>query len=232
MASELIEPEQAFQFLLALVLIIFVWCAVHLFVLILAWIKSVMIAKKENPFFLDLRKDTSMPGKTIVLSAIKANPRNSVWFGHMWVVWPEPPPLAEGGAKEAGYYAHCKIAAARGLILSILSPLAIFFGQKPIDGVMRDDAGIGRDWQLMVQIDQSDYERALEIDSKWRRENRYAMRPGIGGKTYTCRDYVFEIASSIGLKPSKNNWAQFPPETFMNFLAENGLLARSTKFVF
>ena len=203
--------------------IIAIWCALHLLVLIISWLKSVMIAKTPEPFFIDLRKVKDKTGQQIILSAIKANPKNAVWFGHMWVVWPEAPPLAHDGAKEAGYYAYCKIAALRGLIFSILSPFALFFGQKPINGIMKDDAGTNRDWQLIVQIDDEDYNRAIEIDNAWRKENRYAMRPGIGGRTYTCRDYVFDIASVIGLKPNKRNWAQFPPETFMNFLENNGI---------
>lgn len=200
-----------------------VWCLLHLLVLGISWLKSVSIAPRDTAFSLDLRNDKTAIGRTIILSAIKANPAKSIWFGHMWVVWPEAPPLATDGAKEAGYYAQCKIAAARGLLLSVLSPLALLLGQRPIKGVMRDDAGVSRDWQLAVQVDEGDYWRAIQIDTKWRQEQQYSMRPAFRGRTYTCRDYVFEVANAIGLSLPKNNWAQFPPETFKAFLANNGI---------
>lgn len=196
-------------------------------ILIIAWLKShfLKICPNLNERVFDLRRDNTQSGKKLTFALMKAQPHKSFWFGHMWVIWPEAPPLASNGAREAGFYAQCKLKAAKYLVLSILSPIGPFTGQKPIEGVFLDDRNTDRHWQFHAIIDEATYQEALKIDTKWRLESRYALRPKIGGRTYSCRDYVFEIAQTIGLKRLPTNWAAFPAESFHQLLSMNAINA-------
>lgn len=206
--------------------------ALHIIILTISWIRSYFLEicpSIENQC-IDLRSDWSQQGRIIEVCAMKAQPVNSAWFGHMWVVWPEAPPLAKDGAKEAGFYAACKGKAAKYIISSILSPFWILTGKEPISGVFLDDKDTKRDWRFKLMVDEEAYARALEVDSVWRSESRYALLPKIGGRTFSCRDYVFEVVSALGIKKTPKNWAAFPPESFLKLLTMNGLeIKRSWK---
>lgn len=210
----------AFSIIAYLVLI-----ALHIIILAIAWIRSYFLEicpSVENQCF-DLRSDWLEQGRVIEVCAMKAQPANSAWFGHMWVVWPEAPPMAKDGAREAGFYAACKGKAAKYIISSILSPFWILTGKKPISGVFLDDKDTKRDWRFKLIVDEDAYVRALEVDSIWRGESRYALLPKIGGRTFSCRDYVFEVMLALGLEKTPKNWAAFPPESFLKLLTMNGM---------
>ena len=88
---------------------------------------------------------------------------------------------------------------------------------------MKNDEGLYRHWQLKIRVNDDQYKRAIAIDNKWRNQREYLLRPAINGQTITCRDYVFEIASAIGLKARSNDWAKFPPESFQELLELNNI---------
>lgn len=217
----------AFSFVAYLILI-----ALHILVLAIAWIRSYFleICPSIEQQCLDLRSDWTKQGQIIEVCAMKAQPKNSAWFGHMWIVWPEAPPLAKDGAKEAGFYASCKSKAAKYIVSSIISPFWILLGKEPISGVFLDDRNTKRDWRFKLIVDDDAYRRALEVDSVWRGESRYALLPKIGGRTFSCRDYVFEVVTALGIKKTPKNWVAFPPESFLKLLTMNGMkIKRSWK---
>ena len=61
-------------------------------------------------------------------------------------------------------------------------------------------------------------------DNTWRQEAQYCLRPPIGGRTISCRDYCFQIAQSFGLQVNFDKWADFPPISFHKFLIENKII--------
>ncbi len=207
------------------ILIVTLWIFLNFGFLFYKWLQSVLIPKSQEIHAIDLRKNKYEIGKIISICVVKANPFKNIWFGHIWIVWPEAPPLANGEC-EAGFYAHCRFEAAINLAISIISPLAIFFGQKPIKGIMRDDKGLHRDFQLNIQIDEECYQKAIQIDNLWRQEAKYCLRPPIGGQTISCRDYCFQIAQPFGLNVRFDKWADFPPISFHNFLIENKIIEK------
>lgn len=224
MVKSQIFVKRVWQGIFAMIMVCFLWCFANLSILAFSWLKSysMLVDDKPQTYYADIRHDMGQEGKTLIISAIKAQPDKKVWFGHIWVVWEDAPPLAHG-EKEAGYYAASKAQAARALIMSILSPAALVTGQKPIAGVMRNDEGLYRHWQLILRVDNAQYTRALMVDNKWRNQHDYLLRPAISGKTITCRDYVFEVAQAVGLKASPSEWDKFPPESFRELLEMNGI---------
>ena len=219
-----LSMQKIWKLVFAFTMVCLLWCLVNLSILAFSWVKSYSMEVHNTPetYVADLRHNKSQIGKTLIISAIKAQPDKKVWFGHIWVIWPDAPPLANG-EKEAGFYAKSKSEAAKSLIMSILSPLALFEGQKPIRGIMKNDEGLYRHWQLKIRVNEDQYARASAIDNKWRNQTNYLLRPSINGKTITCRDYVFEIADAIGLKAKRNDWAKFPPESFKELLEINNI---------
>lgn len=207
------------------ILFVFAWLVLNFSLLFYKWLESVLISHPTKIHSIDLRKKKDAIGKNVSICVVKANPFKNIWFGHIWVVWPEAPPLAKGEC-EAGFYAHCRFEAAINLAISIISPFAIFFGQKPIKGIMRDDKGLHRDFQLNIQIDEEYYQKAIQIDNLWRQESKYCLRPPIGGQTISCRDYCFQIAQSFGLNVRFDKWADFPPISFYNFLIDNKIIEK------
>lgn len=224
MKKSQIFVKRVWQGVFALITICFLWCFINLSILAFSWLKSYSMTVDNTPqtYYADIRNDKGQVGKTLIISAIKAQPDKKVWFGHIWVVWDKAPPHAHG-EKEAGFYAASKSQAARALILSIISPSALITGQKPIAGVMRNDEGLYRHWQLVLRVDNAQYARALLVDDKWRNQNQYLLRPSISGKTITCRDYVFEVAQAVGLKVKQNDWDKFPPESFAELVKLNNI---------
>ena len=224
MEKSQIFVKRVWQGVFTLITICFLWCFINLSILAFSWLKSYSMTVDDKPqtYYADMRHDKGQVGKTLIISAIKAQPDKKVWFGHIWVVWDKAPPHAHG-EKEAGFYAASKSQAARALILSIISPAALITGQKPIAGVMRNDEGLYRHWQLVLRVDDAQYARALLVDDKWRNQNKYLLRPSISGKTITCRDYVFEVAQAVGLKVKQNDWDKFPPESFSELVKLNNI---------
>lgn len=199
------------------------WAICGLSIVIFKWLKSYFLNINNKENYIDLRQNKEAQGKNIIISVVKPNPPKGIWFGHIWIIWPDAPPLANG-EKEAGFYAHSKIEATKKLIGAILSPFSFITGHKPIKGIMRDDSGLQRDWVLIAHVDDDIYDAAIKIDNKWRNETNYSLHPQKCGKTISCRDYCLEIAQEIGLKARFDKWAQFPPETFRDFLIENNIL--------
>jgi hypothetical protein len=200
-----------------------IWTFINLTIIAIKWLQSIGL-KPAKPHYIDLRNDKSKSGKNFTIAAVKANPLENIWFGHIWIIWHEAPPHSNG-LKEVGFYAKCRISAAINLIGSTISPFALWHGQKPIEATLQNDEGLKRDWQLNICVDENIYNKALEIDKNWRNEKRYVLRPPIGGKTYSCRDYCLQIAEVVGLRANHNKWADFPPITFHNFLIENNIIA-------
>lgn len=196
------------------------WALITLGVFAFRWISSIIIPSNNEPIAIDLRINKNQHGKKITLCAVKANPSKAIYFGHIWVVWPE-----NDGIQEAGFYAKNRFIAFLEIMGAIIAPFCIFFKQHPIEGVMLDDSGLYRDWQIEIEIDFDTYLKAREIDAMWRNEQRYCLRPSLNGKTYNCRDYALEIAQVIGLKAIKINWWEFPSELF-----EKLMLANEIKF--
>lgn len=200
------------------------WLLVNFGILAVSWFRSYVFNIGDTPktYYADLRHDKSQIGKYLIISAIKAQPEKQVWFGHIWVIWQDIPPLSDGG-RESGFYARSKSEAAETLIKSVLSPYGWLTGQKLVAGIMKDDDGLYRHWQLKIRVDEAQYQRAVLVDNKWRHQQSYVLRPAFDGKTISCRDYVFEVASTIGMKTKPNDWDKFPPESFMELLKLNNI---------
>lgn len=203
-----------------------IWAVATISIFIFRWFNSIFIPKHNEPIFLDLRQNKLIHGKKIMLCAIKANPAKSIYFGHIWVVWPD-----YEGIKEAGFYAKNRFIAFIEILFAIISPFAIFFKQHPIKGIMRDDSGLHRDWQIEIEVDLETYIKAKKIDNSWRNEEKYSIRPSKDGKTYNCRDYALEISRAIGLKTIEINWWDFPSELFLKLLLANDISIKSNKFI-
>ncbi|MBN8649370.1 MAG: hypothetical protein J0L55_15555 [Caulobacterales bacterium] len=205
-----------------IILFSILWSIIMLFLFLIRWISSIIIPSFSAPIEVDLRQNKNQHGRKILLCAVKANPLKSIYFGHIWVVWPEATPFSNG-IKEAGFYAYNRIHAFLDIILAIIAPFGIFFKQKPLKGIMRNDEGLHRDWQISIEIDEENYQKALEIDNLWRNESRYSLRPAKDGCTYNCRDYVYEIANILGLKTKYYGWWDFPSHMFLSLLQANNL---------
>lgn len=207
------------------ILFIYISYAVcSVFFMIALWLRSYFLKLKPEITnkIIDMRQDKNANGKVLELCLVKAAPLKSIWFGHLWINWQEPPPNSNGIAA-AGYYAECKLTALRYLIISLISPFGIFTGQKPLKAVFADDSGVNHQAKLCFLIDEEVYEQAIKIDAKWRRRRIYSLRPKMGGRTYSCRDYVFEVLEVLGLntKIARNKWAAFPPQSFYEFMKIN-----------
>lgn len=196
------------------------WSLAHFAYFGYKWFASYTIATQTHSSFLDIRRNRLAEGKILKFRAIKADPNKSVYFGHIWIVWQDSPPLADG-AISSGYYPADKTMAFQSLVSSFFSPISWLEGQKSVKGEMKDDTNLKYDWEMAVRIDDDAYWRASLIDNYWRVQNLYSLRPRLGSKTNNCRDYAFQIAEAIGLKTDAYNWAEFPPETFVRFLKSN-----------
>jgi hypothetical protein len=176
---------------------------------------------------LDLRADKNVVGRIVSIIATKPTPSKGDYIGHMWVAWPETPPQAPKGSKEAGYYAQDQLQAIRAMAYSLLAPWGWATGQVAVPGLMKVDDGWWRHLQLDVTVDEARYQAALAVDTKWRRETRYSLRPGLSGvvapRTWACQDYVLEVAMALGLKADHRNWTQFPMGSYLDFAKENGI---------
>jgi hypothetical protein len=179
----------------------------------------------------DTRADKSVPGRVVTLIATKPTPSKADYIGHMWVAWPQTPPLAPKGSKEGGFYADNQMAAVAKMAGALLAPWGFATGQDPVPGHMKVDDGWWRHIQIDVTVDEAHYQAALAVDTKWRAEKRYSLRPGVAGlggrgRTWACQDYVLEVAAALGLKADHRDWKQFPMGSFLDFAAANGLVVR------
>jgi hypothetical protein len=204
-----------------------VWFLGNLVLILASWGRSYFAPRGASPQIasVDLRENKTIAGRVVTIIATRPTPSKADYIGHMWIAWPETPPLAPAGTKEGGYYASNQLQAALILAGAIWAPWGFLTGQAPVEGLMKVDDGWWRHKQIDVRVDEAQYQAAIAVDSKWRRETRYSLRPGIKGigqgRTWACQDYVFEIASALGLKADQRNWTQFPMGSFLDFAKRN-----------
>jgi hypothetical protein len=214
------------------VVISLLWFFANFVLIIASWGRSYLTPTGSVPqvFALDLRADKSIPGHMVTIIATKQTPSKGDYIGHMWVAWPQTPPLAPAGTKEAGYYAADQLQAALTMAGAIWAPWGFITGHAPVAGHMKVDDGWWRHKQINVTVDEAHYQAALAVDSKWRRETRYGLRPGIKGvgqeRTWACQDYVFEVAAALGMKADHRDWTQFPMGSFVDFATANGVVVQ------
>jgi hypothetical protein len=209
------------------------WFLLNLTLVLASWARSYYADINPIPqvLTLDTRTDKAIPGRIVTLIATKPTPAKADYIGHMWVAWPQTPPLAPSGSKEGGFYADNQVQAAATMAGALLVPWGVFTGQAPVAGHMKADDGWWRHVQIDVTVDEAHYQAALAVDTKWRGEKRYSLRPGIAGfggqgRTWACQDYVFEVAGALGLKATHRNWTQFPMGSFLDFAKDNGVVVR------
>jgi hypothetical protein len=205
------------------------WALIPPGLVIASWLRSYLAPIEPVPraFQIDLRAARDVPGRLVTIIATKQTPQKGDYFGHLWIAWPETPPLAPKGTREAGYYAVDQIQGLRTMAASVWAPWGFLTGHAPIPGTMKADDGWWRHLQIDVRVDEAAYQRALQVDTRWRSETRYGLRPGVKGigpgRTWACQDYVFEVASALGLKADTRDWTQFPMGSFMDFAKANGI---------
>ena len=208
-------------------LAILAWIALNLGLVVAAWVRSYYARIEPVPqsASLDLRTDTSAPGRVITIIATKPTPSKGDFIGHLWLAWPETPPLAKPGTREAGYYAHDQIQAIKAMAAALILPWGTVTGQGYVPGLMKADDGWWRHLEVHVRVDEARYQAALAVDRRWRTENRYRLRPSmIGpdkGRTFACQDYVFDVAGALGLEASHRSWTEFPMGSFLRFARIN-----------
>jgi hypothetical protein len=206
-----------------------IWLVLNLFLIVGSWSRSYFAPISAIPQVvpLDLRPEKSVPGRVVTIIATRPTPSKADYIGHMWIAWPQTPPLAPAGTKEGGYYATDQLEAAITLAGAIWAPWGFATGQAPVGGHMKADDGWWRHAQIDVTVDEARYQAALAVDTKWRRETRYSLRPGIKGvglgRTWGCQDYVLEVAAALGMKADSRNWTQFPMGSFLDFANDNGI---------
>jgi hypothetical protein len=206
-----------------------VWLVGNLLLVFASWGRSYFTPIGQAPFIaaIDLRADKSIPGRVVTLIATKQTPSKGDYIGHMWVAWPETPPFAPAGTKEGGYYAFSHAQAIVEIAGAIWAPWGFATGQTPVPGLMKVDDGWWRHKQINVTVDEAHYQAALAVDTKWRGETRYSLRPGIKGiglgRTWGCQDYVLEVAAALGMKADQRNWTQFPMGSFLDFAKQNNI---------
>jgi hypothetical protein len=214
-----------------LALLALAWFMLNLTLVMASWGRSYFadIGPVPQSHSLDTRTDKSLPGRVVTLIATKPTPSKADYIGHMWIAWPQSPPLAQAGSKESGFYAHNQLEAAAGMAGALLVPWGVVTGQSPVAGYLKADDGWWRHVQIDVTVDEARYQAALAVDQRWRGEKRYSLRPGIAGlggagRTWACQDYVFEVAAALGLKANHSNWTQFPMGAFLDFARDNGVV--------
>ena len=212
------------------VILIVVWLIANPLLIIASWSRSYLtpIGAVPHVAAIDLRSNKAVSGRVVSIIATRPTLSKADYIGHMWVAWPQSPPLAPAGTKESGYYAKDQVQAALALLGALWVPWGFATGQAPVPGLMKVDDGWWRHKQIDVTVDEANYQAALAVDAKWRRETRYSLRPGIIGiglgRTWGCQDYVLEVAAALGLKASQRNWTQFPMGSFTDFAKDNGIV--------
>jgi hypothetical protein len=214
-------------------LLVLVWTMANILGVFASWGRSYFAPIDPIPQTLrvDTRKDLSVPGRVVTIIATKPTPSKGDFIGHMWIAWPQTPPKAPAGTKEAGFYARDQLQAIRAMAVALLAPWGVGTGQVPVPGFLKVDDGWWRHVEVEVTVDEAAYQAALAVDSRWRAETRYSLRPGIvafGGaaRTWACQDYVLDVANALGLQTSHRNWTQFPMGSFLDFAKENGLVVK------
>jgi hypothetical protein len=203
------------------------WVFGNLLLVLTSWGRSYLTPHSGAPFVaaIDLRRDTTNPGRIVTIIATSPTPSKGDYIGHMWIAWPQTPPLAPKNTKESGFYAVNQIDAVIQMAGAILAPWGFATGQAPVPGHLKVDDGWWRHKQINVTVDEATYQAALAVDTKWRAEARYSLRPGIRsigpGRTWACQDYVYEVAAALGLKADHRNWTQFPMGSFVDFAKRN-----------
>lgn len=205
------------------------WIILNVAMVGAAWLRSYYapIAPQVERLSLDLRQDKARAGQVITIVATKPTPAKGNYIGHLWLAWPQTPPMAKPGTRESGYYAYDQNQAIMAMINALILPWGVVTGQDFVPGLLKADDGWAHDIELAVRVDEARYQAALTVDRRWRRETRYRLRPAmIGpdkGKTYACQDYVLDVAVALGLKASDRTWTEFPMGAFLRFAHQNGL---------
>jgi hypothetical protein len=206
------------------------WFLLNLGLVAASWSRSYFApgGSETRTIAVDARTNSALPGRIVTLVATRPMPGKGDFVGHLWVSWPEPPPGAPQGSSESGFFADDQVQAASALAGSLLAPWGAVTGQVPVPGRLVEDDGRWRHVQFEITADEAAYQAALAVDRRWRDETRYSLRPGLpalGGtaRTYSCQDYVFEVAEALGLKRAKRDWTQFPMGAFLDLLDANSL---------
>ena len=213
--------------ILLILLACLAWVLLNLGLVVAAWMRSYYAPIEPVPqaASIDLRSDKTAPGRTITIIATKPTPSKGDFIGHLWLEWPETPPLAKPGTREAGYYANDQIQAIKAMAAALILPWGTVTGQDFVPGLMKADDGWWRHLQVHVRVDEARYQAALAVDRRWRTENRYRLRPSMigphNGKTFACQDYVFDVAAVLGLDTAKRSWTEFPMGSFIRFARIN-----------
>jgi hypothetical protein len=203
------------------------WVLLNLGLVVAAWTRSYYAPIEPVPqaASIDLRTDKSTPGRVITIIATKPTPSKGDFIGHLWLEWPETPPLAKLGSRESGYYANDQIQAIKAMAAALILPWGTVTGQDFVPGLMKADDGWWRHLEVHVRVDEARYQAALAVDRRWRSENRYRLRPSMigphNGKTFACQDYVFDVADALGLDTAKRSWTEFPMGAFLRFARIN-----------
>ncbi len=215
------------KIILMILLAILAWVALNLGLVVAAWMRSYYAPIEPVPqaAALDLRTNKSAPGRVITIIATKPTPSKGDFIGHLWLEWPETPPLAKPGSHESGYYANDQIQAIKAMAAALILPWGTVTGQDFVPGLMKVDDGWWRHLQVYVRVDEARYQAALAVDRRWRSENRYRLRPSLigpdKGKTFGCQDYVFDVAAALGLDTAQRSWTEFPMGSFLRFARIN-----------
>ena len=205
------------------------WLMLNLGFVGAAWLRAYYapIAPQVERLSLDLRQDKARAGQVITIIATRPTPSKGDFIGHLWLAWPQTPPMAKPGTRESGYYAYDQGQAIGAMVGALLLPWGAVTGQDYVPGLLKADDGWWRHIELEVRVDEARYQAALAVDRRWRTETRYRLRPAmIGpekGQTFGCQDYVLDVAAALGLNASNRTWTEFPMGAFLRFARQNGL---------
>ncbi len=180
---------------------------------------------REVKFAVDRRTDPSVPGKVVVLATRRAEPHKSFLVGHVWVIWPDQPPIPGMGNRQAawGHYGDPFWPAVGAVALNLVNPVALATGMKPVPGRLLPDYYVPPEMLIEITVDAPTYARVLAVHERWRAEQFYSVRPGVHGPRIACQDYVFDIAAAAGLAVPDRFWMEFPYTSWLRLLAANGL---------
>lgn len=198
-----------------------VWFLVNLAAVLWSWNTARAATWTHRALALDLRHDRSTPGRTVLIGSNRPHPERGDFIGHIWIIWPEPPPGEQ--FHSFGYYAASQPEAAAMLAYSLLAPWGVLQGAPEIAGGLWPDDKYTPEANIAVTVDQDAYARGLAAHGMWKRNRGYSARPALGASGEACVDYAFDVAAALGAKTPARNWAEFPASSFGDLVRENGL---------
>lgn len=207
--------------------IIGLWLAIVLAGIVLAYGRAYWNegAGREAKYAFDQRSDLSRPGRVVVLATRRAEPEKGFLVGHVWVIWPEEPPIPGMGDRQPawGHYGDPFWPAVGAVALNLFNPSAFLTGMKPVPGRLLPDYFVEPEMLIEITVDEAAYQQVLAVHQRWLAEQRYSVRPGTYGPRVACQDYVFDIAKAAGLAVPDRFWMEFPYTSWLRLMAANGL---------